>query len=277
MSCRSKVFLSLLLSGLLFTCLLTGAQAASNYTIAWNSENTFLVSPSTLGSWYVVENNSSGIWNIMWERTLTLANTPVTVQALPGIVCDYRVRIYDSEGGDLEATSNVITYNPKTFLLTYQKEYNLASITWDSVENVTKYTIQFATSTQFNWVDYRLANLDPSVNTYILSDSGFIDKYVRVVAWNGSRVLSYSNSVYVGEITEEITFVPPSTDDPTVTRPPLPLDTVSVPEWNHSQVESFWSICFSFLHYTNIGSFFLLCFSITVSFAIVTYIVFKLH
>ena len=208
---------------------------------------------------------------------MTLANTPVIITALKGISCDYRVRIYDSEGGTLEKTSNVISYFPKTFLLTYQKEFNLASITWDSVDNVTKYTIQFAQDSNLNWVDYRLATIDPSINTFILSDSGFIDKYVRVVAWNGSRVLSFSNAVFVGEITEEITFTLPSTDDPTITRPPLPLDTVPVPEWNHTEVESFWSICFSFLHYTNFGAFFVLCFGITVSFAIVTYIVFKLH
>lgn len=282
MNCLSKFLFFLFAVLALCSCFIVGALGAgSTYTIAWESENSFRIPLSSSGSYYLVECNSTGTWAEVWEKEITVAQVPPSFTALPGIVADYRVKVFDTPGGDLQYTSNTLSYSPKLFSLSFDYDKGVYGLSWDSVENASSYTIQFS-SDGSSWTNYLPYSSQPAdVLTFFVFDENLVDKYVRVVAYKGSRILNFSNVVQVSGYTETGEILPYDSivDPPAYTFPALPNDTY--PELNVNDIKpdvrSFWDVSFSFLKYTALGQYFILALGILCTFAVVSFVVFKLH
>lgn len=246
--------------------------SASGYTISFNAEGISI--PKVSGSdFYILSTRvDGGSWVETYEfNTSDFGGLDTyTYRFNTTYNCDFKVVVYDVEGGELSATSNILSYTIAPFFAEAYELNGGNNIVWDSVDMATAYRIYYLDSIG---TSHLVASKNSLEVMYHLepTDVPFVNYYVVAITPRGSL---RSNNVYVSWVSDPVFF---PWDTSAISLPVFPGEQTAVPYPGLSDINIVnHAIFYGFLH-SDAGSYLMLALTMLTSFAILSYFVFRLH
>lgn len=246
--------------------------SAVGYTISFNAEGVSI--PKVSGSdFYILSTRLDGG---SWVETYEFNSSDFggldtyTYRFNTTYNCDFKVVVYDVEGGELTATSNVLSYTTSLFEAWCEALNGGNNLSWESVEQATSYRIYYIDS---NGTSHLLATNNIYTPIYHISENDPFGVYYYVVALTPRGSLR-SNNVLVSWASDPI-VIPWDTSVSSLPIFPGEQTALEYPELTDINLVNH-ALFYGFLH-SQAGSYLMLALTMLTSFAILSYFVFRLH